>query len=725
MNRRSPEVSKIRDRYYISATSSMIDPHRLILKEEDLFGVFDRFGDILPLGKNEQGLYFKGMRFLSYCELRIGGLRPLFLSSSVDEEDILLTVDLTNPDLYSRGRLLIKKDTVHIMRSKVLFEQRCLDYIRIRNFGLQHMELRLDFSMDADFKDIFEVRGLKRRKRGIMHPPEYGERGMVLVYEGLDGVRRTTSVSFSRPPDQVLDKTFSFTVALAPGGMDEILLGIDCSVAGTRHVEPAFDVTVQKARRKLQKKTRHCTEIYTSNEQFNESLKRAVSDINMMLTRTDHGLYPYGGIPWFCTPFGRDGIITALESLWVNPELAKGVLQYLAARQAREFDETKAAEPGKILHEARENEMAALKEIPFGLYYGSVDSTPLFIILAGAYWRRTGDTALISRIWDNIEKALMWMERHGDVDGDGFLEYVPHENGLRNQGWKDSHDSVFHRDGSLAEGPIALCEVQGYQYAAKKEAAMLSAVMGRDALARRLLQEARELKERFNIVFWDEELGTYVLALDGAKRPCRVVSSNAGQVLFTGIADPGKAVKVAETLTSDAAFSGWGIRTIGAGEALYNPMSYHNGSVWPHDNALIAYGFSSYGLRDQFIKVFSGIFDASLFMEFQRLPELFCGFKRRHGAPPTLYPVACVPQTWAAGSLLLMLQSSLRLGFEADRGRIIFRQPVLPEFLQQVFIKNLTVTGKKSVDLLIRRYGDDVTIEVQRKPEDVSVLIIK
>ncbi|VAX27798.1 amylo-alpha-1,6-glucosidase [hydrothermal vent metagenome] len=725
MDKKSPEVSRIKDKYYISAISSMIDPHRLILKEEDLFGVFDRFGDILPMGKNEQGLYYKGTRFLSFCEFRVSGLRPLFLSSGIDEEDILLTVDLTNPDLYSRGRLLIKKDMVHIMRSKILFEKKCLDYIRIRNFDMQAIELRLDFSVDADFKDIFEVRGMKRKKRGKLLSPEYKDSGMTLTYEGLDGVRRITSLRFSRSPDRVRDKTFSFKIKLDPGGREDILLTINCSMTDARQEEPGFDVTVRKSRQKLAGKIRNCTGIYTSNEQFNESLKRAISDINMMITKTEYGLYPYGGIPWFCTPFGRDGIITALESLWINPELARGVLLYLAARQAQDFDRKKAAEPGKILHEARDNEMAALQEVPFGLYYGSVDSTPLFLILAGAYWRRTGDTALISRIWNNIEAALLWLEKYGDVDGDGFLEYVPHKDGLRNQGWKDSHDSIFHQDGSLAEGPIALCEVQGYQYAAKNEVAMLAGLMGKDALAQRLQKEAGELKEKFNEVFWDEDIGSYVLALDGEKRPCRVVSSNAGQVLFTGIADPDKALKIAETLTSDAVFSGWGIRTIGANEALYNPMSYHNGSVWPHDNALIAYGLSSCGLSEHFIKVFSGIFDASLFMEFQRLPELFCGFQRRRGASPTLYPVACIPQTWAAGSLLLMLQASLRLGFESDKGRIIFRQPVLPEFLQQISLKNLTVTGKKSVDLLIRRYGEDVTIEVQRKPEDISVLIIK
>ncbi|HDL20829.1 MAG TPA: amylo-alpha-1,6-glucosidase, partial [Nitrospirae bacterium] len=318
-----------------------------------------------------------------------------------------------------------------------------------------------------------------------------------------------------------------------------------------------------------------------------------------------------------------------------------------------------------------------------------------------------------------------WMEKYGDVDCNGFLEYIPHESGLINQGWKDSFDSIFHRNGTMAKGPIALCEVQGYQYAALREAALMAKVLGRNGESEHLSRRADILKKGFNETFWDADLGTYVLALDGKKNPCRVVSSNAGHALLTGIADNDKAAIVAETLTSDAMFSGWGIRTIGSDELLYNPMSYHNGSVWPHDNALIAAGLAAYGLREQFRKVFSGIFDASLFMEFQRLPELFCGFHRRKGASPTLFPTACVPQTWAAGAIPLLLQASLGLRFEADRNTVIFHQPMLPEFLSHVSLKNLVVSGKKRLDLTFHRYGDDVTIEIHKKDTDVQVLVMK
>ena len=720
------EATWIKDRYYIVATSSFIDPVRLIQKDGDLFGVFDRFGDIHQVGKNEQGLYYRGTRFLSSYEFRINGSRPLLLSSNIDEDNFFMTVDLTNPDIYSRGRLLVGSDTVHILRSRLLLENRCFEQIRLRNFGTDEVDIVLEFKVDADFRDIFEVRGVKRKRRGTLLAPEYERYGVRLRYRGLDGVTRTTTLKFSMVPDSVKRKKFFFNIRLGPGATEKIFATILCSSEQAPGREISFNEAVRAAKRRLTIKKRGIPDIYTSNEQFNESIKRALSDINMMLTRTKQGLYPYGGIPWFCTPFGRDAIITALETLWIRPEIARGVLSYLAAHQARHKDPDRAAEPGKIVHEIRNGEMAALGEVPFGLYYGSVDATPLFVVLAGAYWRRTNDTAFIRTIWPGIERALKWMDDYGDVDGDGFIEYRPDERGLRNQGWKDSRDSVFHRDGTLCKGPVALSEVQGYAYAARREAAALAILMNRTGLAKKLLEQAERLKENFNDTFWDPGLGTFVLALDGDKRPCRVVASNAGHALFTGIADHDKALMTADVLMSQKLFTGWGIRTLSADEVRYNPMSYHNGSVWPHDNAIIAAGFASYGLREHFKRVFSGIFDASIFMDLQRLPELFCGFHRRsEGVPPTLYPVACTPQTWASGSLLLMLKAALGMEFEAENKRLLFRQPVLPPFLKQVNLTDLMVSPGRSVDLAIRRYGEDVTVEALRKPRDVSILIIK
>jgi glycogen debranching enzyme len=721
---RVPEFRKIEDRYYISTSSSMIDPHRLILKDGDLFGVFDRYGDIYQVGRNEQGLYYGGTRFLSAWSLRINGLRPLFLSSNVDEDDILLTVDLTNPDIKQENGI-IRRSSLHIMRSRIIYGHQCHEHLRVKNFSEEAVDFRLEVSMDADFMDIFEVRGARRRKRGKLHKPEHDRHGMRLIYEGLDGIKRTTTISCSKGPDAILERTFIFNMKLRPDSVKGLYFKITCIEGSKVRRGTNFEASLSRMQQRRSREKGECAYIYTSNEQFNESIKRAVSDINMMLTNTGKGIYPYGGIPWYSTPFGRDGIITALEFLWMNPFMARDVLRYLACYQGKDFDKKKLEEPGKIVHEIRSGEMADLGEIPFRLYYGSVDSTPLFLILASEYWKRTGDADFIKGIWKNIEGALVWIDRYGDVDNDGFVEYTPDEDGLMNQGWRDSWDAVFHEDGSLLKGDIALCEVQGYVYGAKRGIAELARALGKEEMAGRLFKESEELKERFDRYFWDDELGSYVLALDGKKKPCRVVCSTAGHALFTGIAREERAERLVLKLLSESLFSGWGIRTISTNEARYNPMSYHNGSVWPHDNALIAWGLASYGFKKEMIKVFSAIFDASLFMEFQRLPELFCGFHRRKGVSPTLYPAACSPQTWASGSLILMLQASLGLSFKAERQKILFKQPILPEFLNHIYLRNLKVTADKSIDLLLRRYGNDVTVEILKKPDDVSVLIEK
>jgi glycogen debranching enzyme len=720
------EIIRVRDQFYILATSSLADDRTRVLKHDDMFAVFDRYGDIQPIGLGEQGIYYEGTRFLSRLELGLGESRPLLLGSTVNDDNSLLAVDLTNPDIYIGGNVIIPRGTLHIFRSKFLWHGVCYERLRIINHGLSPIEVVFSLSFEADFRDIFEVRGIKREHRGQRLKDTVGEKGVVLQYKGLDNVIRRTRLKFSPALREASESRMRFDVRLSPKEEAMFFLTISCEFA---HRTPhcfSYDRAFGELRNKLKVAgaQQNC-EIYTSNEQFNNWLNRSLSDLYMMVTDTPQGPYPYAGVPWFSTPFGRDGIITALEFLLINPNIAKGVLTYLASTQARETIPERDAEPGKILHEARDGEMAALGEVPFRRYYGSVDATPLFVVLAGAYYERTGDRKFIESIWPSVELALKWIDAYGDMDGDGFVEYFrrsPH--GLVHQGWKDSQDSVFHADGTLAEGPIALCEVQGYVYDAKLRASGLASVLGQTKRADELLHQADRLKGRFEEAFWCEELSTYALALDGKKRPCRVRASNAGHCLFSGIATQDRAEHTAQTLLGEDFFSGWGIRTVAASEVRYNPMSYHNGSIWPFDNSIITAGLSRYRLKDLAIKVLAGLFDAVLFLDLYRLPELFCGFHRRSGSGPTLYPLSCAPQSWSAASVFFLIQSCLGLSVNTPRMQVCFSHPLLPNFLRRIWIKNLKV-GEASVELLIERHERDVDINIVHKDGNVEIIVIR
>jgi glycogen debranching enzyme len=532
---------------------------------------------------------------------------------------------------------------------------------------------------------------------------------------------RRTRVRCTPAPYELTASGAAFVHSLQPKEEKEWSFTYTCEIEPAAPIIPmSFDSSYAEAKQALTRMQDQDARIRTSNEQFNEWLTRSSADLHMMFTPTSFGLYPYAGIPWFSTPFGRDGIITALEYVWINPLIARGVLGFLAATQATQTDRERDAEPGKILHESRKGEMAALREIPFDLYYGSIDATPLFVVLAGAYLERTQDLAFIKSIWPRIERAMDWIDRYGDCDDDGFVEYARSSSaGLVQQGWKDSWDSVSHRDGSLARGPIALCEVQGYVYAARMAGAKMAFVLDRPDQAKELIKRAETLKENFSRTFWCEDISTYALALDGDKRPCVVKASNPGHCLYTGIAGAAQAAKVARALMEHDSFSGWGVRTLAASESRFNPMSYHNGSIWPHDNALIAAGLARYGFKAEASQILNGLFEASLTSEF-RLPELFCGFDRRDGAGPVPYPTACSPQAWSAGAVFLLIGAVLGMTIDAGTSRLSFLQPTLPRFLDEIRIANLAV-GEGNVDLLITRRDPYAKVEIERRKGRVEL----
>jgi glycogen debranching enzyme len=648
---------------------------------------------------------------LSKFDLLFEGKRPLLLGSVVEDDNASLSATSSNPDIHVDGALRIPRDNISIERTKLLFQKGCYERIGLVNYDGEPRTFRITINFDADFRDLFEVRGMHREARGTRYARIVRPGRVELRYEGLDKTSRFTVINFSPVPRCLLVNRADFDIVLQPGEKSSIIASIMFSE--DQALEPlSFFAAYRGARRSLKALSRDIVTIESSNVLFNEMACRSISDIYTLIAHTKDGLYPYAGIPWFSTVFGRDGIITAMMMLWVDPEIAKGVLHYLARHQARDLDPASDAQPGKILHERRHGEMAHLHEVPFGLSYSTVDATPLFVMLAGRYFEQTGDRATIRAIWPNIAAALSWCDTFGDADGDGFVEYYQgNESGLVNQGWKDSQDSIFHADGSLAQGPIALCEVQGYVYAAKRAAATLAAVLDNPSLANDLNAQADALQDRFHAVFWCEEMGTYALALDGVKKPCLVRSSNAGHALFTGIAHPAYAARVADNLTSPEAFSGWGIRTISQGESRFNPTSYHNGSIWPHDNALIACGFAQYGLKAQAAKIFAGMFDATTYQESRRLPELFCGFGRRRRRGPTAYPVACAPQAWASAALFSFLESCIGLSLRHECDEIHFVDPRLPDFLDDVTIRNLKL-GMTCADIRLRRDGDDVTVNI-------------
>lgn len=708
------EQVKPDDQFYVLATSSLTEEKTYTLKHNDSFGIFNKYGDIIPFESSVQGLYYEGTQYLSNLQLRIENQKPLYLSSNLREGNELFSIDLTNPDILEDNKLILEKGLIHIMRKKVLWDGVFYEQMYFYNYALDPIDFKVEIIFDASFNDIFEIRGTERLKRGLKLPVKTDNSRVRISYIGLDQMERTSELLFDPQPDRMKQHSAYYHIRLKPGKSKVITLSVSFLNSTVRErTKIGFLSAIKKIKRRLDYINENSCEVFTSNEQFNHWINRSKADLITMISETTAGPYPYAGIPWYSTPFGRDGIITAIECLWIAPEVARGVLLYLAATQAKTLDPFRDSEPGKILHETRMGEMAELNEIPFRQYYGTIDATPLFVVLAGYYYIRTADLATIKEIWPNIEAALNWIVKYGDINGDMFVEYIrKEESGLFNQGWKDSHDSIFYSDGTIAEPPIALCEVQGYVYDAWMKASVLAEAMGFQEKAWEWTAHALDLKLKFSEAYWSKEKSTYYLALTSDNKPCDVISSNAGHCLFSGIASQEEAQKIAKKLLSGTMYTGWGIRTLDSGEARYNPMSYHNGSIWPHDNALIAYGFSRYGLKDEVNTITAGIFDASLFIENQRLPELFCGFKRRPGEAPTAYPVACSPQAWSVASVFMLIQSFLGMEIRESDDLIRFFKPQLPTFIDTLVIRNL-----KFKDLLLN-------IQFIKTPDSVSIALL-
>lgn len=711
----------VTQQYYIATKSSPADERARVLKYGTLFSVFDHLGDIRTSGLGEQGLFFQGTRHLSEMVLHLWNARPLPLSSTIETNNFLFSAHLTNLDVSRLDRVVIPRGTLHLQRSKFLWRGVCYEEFTLANYGISPLSVPLSLILDADFADIFEVRGMQRPQKGQRLEDLIKSDQLLLSYKGLDNTIRETRIQCDPVPETISAAKLQFELDLQPGQNAIVHLTISCDSRAV-YDSIGYSKAIVAARDEQKIASETFPRICSSNSRFSDWVRRSVADLQMLMIGNPEVSYPYAGVPWFSTVFGRDGIVTALQMLWLSPWIAKGVLQYLAETQAKDLNPAIEAEPGKILHEMRCGEMAALGEIPFGRYFGSVDATPLFVMLAGAYYERTGDRDFLLHLWPHIELALRWIDEFGDMDGDGFVEYAKRSSGgLVQQGWKDSNDSVFHADGMLAEAPIALCEVQGYVYAARVAAARLSDILGYQEKCRTLEREAEKLRLHFEDAFWCDELSTYALALDGHKNPCRVRTSNAGHCLYTGIASSDRARLVAATLLSSDSFSGWGIRTVASSQARYNPLSYHNGSIWPHDNSIVASGLAKYGYKEMAGRILLALLDASRWVELARLPELFCGLKRHRGEGPTLYPVACSPQAWAAGTVFLLLQACLGVSIQGDNNLIVFDRPYLPEGIPQLWIKGLR-TNKGSVDVFVEHRNNAVRVEVTDQQGEVEVV---
>jgi glycogen debranching enzyme len=693
-----------------------------VIKHDRTFLVTDEWGDLPEDNTAALGLYYRDTRYLSRFELTLDELRPLLLHSS-PERNYNQIIELAFPITTVTPSGDEDKDNISISRNRVIADS-LVEKIGIANYGRQARTLRVCVEFGADFLDLFEVRGWPRERRGQLQPAVVERSHVVLSYRGLDGEVRTTTIRFSPQPAELTEDRATFEVTLEPRERAEIDLEITPAEGSEERTRLPFREAKEMLEREYSSWRKKCTRFKTSQVQLSQYLDRSVLDLRMLQTNDDAGV-PWidAGVPWYSTLFGRDSLITAYEVLGVNTDLAWGTLRGLAALQGTKVDEWRDEEPGKILHEVRVGELAKAGEIPHTPYYGSIDSTPLWLaVLASAYFW-TNDVDSVKELWPNALACLEWIDTYGDVDGDGYVEYArKSEKGLANQGWKDSHDAIVFPDRTLAEAPIALVEVQGYVYLAKIRMARLARDLGETALADKLDGEAKDLKERFNKDFWMDAEGYYALALDGKKRQVPVLASNAGHCLWSEIVDEDKAPRVARRLLGTGLSSGWGIRTLGMRQTPYDPIGYHTGTVWPHDNALIAHGLKRYGLDREAMQVIDQMSLAGVYFPLARYPELFCGFGADQVPVPVQYPVACSPQAWATGAPFLMLRSYGGITADAPKGVLNLIRPNLPKWLQSIDVIGMHV-GDTRIDLSFTQADGVTATQVPRKDGELDVVI--
>jgi glycogen debranching enzyme len=709
----------------------------IVLKQGDLFLIAGPDGQVPGGGTHGLGLYYHDCRFLRTYELRLNGQMPVCLGATVASGD-RGAVQLTNPELGSGADTEIPRDTLDLEWSRAVdaSSTALVDGLRLRNWGHRPVQCELELRFGAEFEDVFEVRGLLKEQLGTSDPPEWDHGLLRFLYHGKDGLARSLTVCPSREFTRSGDTTMRASIQLA--GREERGLTIHLLVressdqAEVRPGPPADDGRPAPEPRSEPDGATPATErkggatFASDNLLLVKALERGLADLRLLRSTLRGRTFIAAGIPWFATLFGRDSLIAALDLLPFAPEVARDTLYLLAGFQADRVDQWKDAEPGKILHELRVGEMARIDAIPHSPYYGTVDATPLFLIVLAQYVAWTGDLALFGELGDHVHRALQWIDRYGDPDGDGYIEYrSASEHGLINQGWKDSGNAIIDEQGRIAKPPIAMVEVQAYVYAAKLALAELFARRGDPGTAGRLRQEAAALRERFDRDFWVESLGCYAMALEAKKQPLRVVSSNAGHALWCGIAPPERAARVVERLMADDMFSGWGVRTLSQRCQGYNPIGYHLGTVWPHDNALVGAGLKRYGFAAEAGRIFDGILAAAGEFEHHRLPELWTGFSRASYGTPIRYPVACHPQAWAAGSLPFLLRHLLGVEPAALDGRLHIRRPTLPGALDWLEVHGVRV-GAASVDLRFDRPdsgADEARAEVVRVQGKLDVQV--